>query len=106
MKEKENCCGSRTNETQHADHTKELHRLNRIRGQLEGVARMIEERRYCPDIVTQIQAIRSALTALQKGVLERHLKGCVEQSFLSKDRKKKEQQIEELLTLFSKLSDS
>jgi DNA-binding FrmR family transcriptional regulator len=42
------------------DHTEDLRRLKRIRGQLEGIERMIQERRYCPDIVNQIQAASSA----------------------------------------------
>ncbi|TVQ76776.1 MAG: transcriptional regulator [Bradymonadales bacterium] len=61
----------------HPKHEREFHRLNRVIGQLGGVRRMIEEQRYCPDILTQMQAIQSALKALELSILERHLQHCV-----------------------------
>ena len=64
--------------TQHPSHANEKKRLNRIRGQLDGIDRMIDERRYCIDIVTQIKAAKSALESLEKSVLETHLRGCVQ----------------------------
>ena len=82
----------------HPDHSKELARLNRISGQLEGVKRMIEERRYCPEILIQLRAIRSAVRAVESNILKTHLQSCVAQSFASDaDR---EQKIEELKKLF------
>lgn len=82
----------------HPDHSKELARLNRISGQLEGVKRMIEERRYCPEILIQLRAIRSAVRAVESNILKTHLQSCVVQSFASDaDR---EQKIEELKKLF------
>ena len=54
-----------------------LKRMNRIEGQVRGVAKMIEEDRYCVDVLTQISAIRSALDALGLQLLESHTKGCV-----------------------------
>jgi DNA-binding FrmR family transcriptional regulator len=54
-----------------------LRRVNRIEGQVRGVARMIEEDRYCVDILTQISALRSALDGLAMGLLEDHTHGCV-----------------------------
>lgn len=52
-------------------------RLNRIEGQVRGVARMIEEDRYCVDILTQISALRSALDGLAMELLQDHTHGCV-----------------------------
>jgi len=56
---------------------KMLTRVNRIAGQVAGVQRMIEEKRYCVDILNQIAAVRSALDALGVELLTRHLEGCV-----------------------------
>jgi len=58
-------------------------RLNRIGGQVEGIARMIAEDRYCVDIVTQIAAVRSALDALGLQLLREHAHGCVQQAVRS-----------------------
>jgi len=58
-------------------------RLNRIGGQVEGVARMIAEDRYCIDVLTQITAIRSALDALGLKLLHDHAHGCVQEAVRS-----------------------
>src|SRR5688572_15770179 len=55
-----------------------LKRLNRIGGQVRGVAGMIEQDRYCVDVLTQIAAIRSALDAVAMQLLEDHARGCVQ----------------------------
>jgi len=60
-----------------------IKRLNRIGGQVEGIARMIEEDRYCVDIVTQIAAVRSALDALGLHLLREHAHGCVQHAVRS-----------------------
>ena len=86
----------------HPDHTKEIHRLNRIKGQLEGVARMITERRYCPEIITQVEAIRAALSSFQTVVLERHLGECVQGAFKTNNNQEREQKISELVELFKR----
>ena len=54
-----------------------LKRMNRIEGQVRGVAKMVEEDRYCVDVLTQISAIQSALDALAMRLLENHTNGCV-----------------------------
>ena len=97
MKNKD-CC----HEKQHPDHSKELSRLNRISGQIEGIKRMIEERRYCPDILTQLRAIRSAIRALEGNILEIHLGSCVTDAGLSKDKKEKQKKLAELVELFKR----
>ena len=60
-------------------------RLNRIEGQIRGIARMIEEDRYCVDILTQVAAAQSALDALARKLLEHHLHGCVSKAIVSGD---------------------
>ena len=58
-------------------------RLNRISGQVDGIARMIDEDRYCIDILTQVAAIRSALDALGLELLHDHAKGCLQHAVRS-----------------------
>ena len=54
-----------------------IHRLNRIEGQVRGIRSMLEEERYCVDILTQVSAIQSALNAFNKELLSNHIKTCV-----------------------------
>ncbi len=65
---------------EHADHTGEIPRLRRIVGQLEGVERMIQDRRYCPEIIQQLRAVGSAVKALEHGILKGHLASCIRRS--------------------------
>ena len=58
-------------------------RLNRIEGQVRGIGRMIDEDRYCVDILTQVSAVQSALDALALKLLEHHLHGCVSRAVAS-----------------------
>jgi len=73
-----------------------LKRLNRIEGQTRGVAKMVEEDRYCVDVLTQIAAIQSALDALALQLLANHTKGCVRSAIRSG---KGEAAIDELMTV-------
>ena len=67
----------------HRDAADLLKRLNRISGQVDGVARMISEDRYCIDILTQLAAIRSALDALGLKLLHDHAQGCLQDAIRS-----------------------
>jgi DNA-binding FrmR family transcriptional regulator len=58
-------------------------RLNRIEGQVRGIGRMIDEDRYCIDVLTQVSAVQSALDALALQLLEHHLHGCVQHAVKS-----------------------
>jgi DNA-binding FrmR family transcriptional regulator len=94
------CCGEREPANGHPDHGKELHRINRISGQLEGVKRMIVRRDYCPKIITQIAAARAALKSLESVVLERHLEMCVKNAISSKDQRDANEKMAEIMELF------
>ena len=74
-------------------------RLNRIEGQLRGIGKMIEEDRYCIDILTQVSAVQSALDALARQLLEHHLHGCVRHAI---DSGNGEHAIEEALSVIRK----
>ena len=76
-----------------------IKRLNRIEGQVKGIQKMVDEERYCIDILTQISAIRSAINKVGSIILENHIKGCVVNS-IKEDNS--EESIEELLKTIDK----
>lgn len=76
-----------------------LKRLARIEGQVRGVAKMIEDDRYCIDVVRQIQAIKSALTGLEALVLNDHLDSCVETALKSDDIEQRREKVQELVAV-------
>jgi len=86
----------------HPDHSGEISRLNRILGQIDGVKKMIAERRYCPDIIIQLRAINSATKAVEVSLLETHLEACVIETFKAKNKKDQQQKTEELIKLFKR----
>lgn len=57
-----------------------LRRLQRIEGQVRGIARMVEEGRYCPDIIAQVAAAQAALRALSRELMRHHLGHCVKEA--------------------------
>ncbi len=79
----------------HPNHIAHVKNLNRVIGQLEGVKRMIEDRRYCADILTQTRAAASALKKIEISILETHLIHCVTDALNSKSRAKGEEKIKE-----------
>ena len=95
-------CPGHTAGGHHADHSEGLPRLKRIRGQVDGVERMILEKRYCVDILMQIKATRSALLALEGEVLRTHLEGCVREALSAKDSFQAEKKIKELMELLTR----
>ena len=81
---------------------KTLKALNRVGGQVKGVGKMVEEGRYCIDIVTQIEAARAALGRIESDLLRHHLGHCVKSAMISRDAGERERVIEELVGLFRK----
>ena len=75
----------------------QLARLSRIEGQVRGVARMVEQDRYCIDVLTQIRAVRAALDKVGQEILSDHLRHCVAQAFHGGTRRDREVKIEELV---------
>lgn len=74
-----------------------LKRLNLIEGQVRGIARMIEEDRYCIDVVTQISAVRAALARAEEEILRDHVGHCVEHAIASGDAGQQREKIAELM---------
>ena len=89
---------------EHADHKSQLTRLRRIEGQVRGVANMVEEGKYCVNILHQIKAIRSSLKGLETQILESHINHCVHKAINSSDKKKSEKMVEEIVDLIKKTS--
>jgi DNA-binding FrmR family transcriptional regulator len=83
-------------------HEAELVRLRRIEGQIRGVQKMIEEKRYCVDILTQLTSIVGAIKSVEENILERHLKGCVHQSFTKGSKDDKARKIDEVIDVLKK----
>jgi DNA-binding FrmR family transcriptional regulator len=82
--------------------TKLLARLSRIEGQVRGVARMVEDERYCIDILTQMQAIKAALRKVEEEVLKDHAAHCVAHAIKSGNAKEQSQKFSELVELFGR----
>jgi CsoR family transcriptional regulator, copper-sensing transcriptional repressor len=72
-------------------------RLNRIEGQVRGVARMVDADRYCIDIVTQISAVRAALRRVEEEILRDHVAHCVERAIASGNKADQRTKVEELM---------
>ncbi len=87
-----------------ADHKDQITRINRIEGQVRGIKSMIEEDKYCVDIVNQIKAIRSALKSVEFIILEKHLNCCVKQAASKKDKRDIDEKIDELMKLIRNIS--
>lgn len=79
-----------------------INRLNRIAGQVRGVAQMIEDDRYCIDILNQIAAIKSALAKVESQVLKDHAACCVAEAIASGDEAEQRAKFEELVELLEK----
>ncbi len=86
----------------HPDHSKNLVALRRIEGQVRGVQRMVEEKQYCVDILTQIRAIKGALGNVEKKILERHFRHCVKDAITSQSESDTDEKIQEIIRLFDK----
>jgi DNA-binding FrmR family transcriptional regulator len=79
-----------------------LKRLNRIEGQVRGLTRMVEDDRYCIDIVTQIAAVRAALRRVEEEILRDHVAHCVEHAIASGNRADQRRKIAELMDVVSR----
>jgi len=85
------------------NHEEQIRRLNKVEGQVKGIRKMIEDRRYCVDIVHQVRAVSAALKKIELGVLESHIQHCVRDALQSQDSSKVEDKIREIMTLIQKV---
>ena len=84
------------------DHSAQIVRLNRIEGQIRGISKMIQEERYCVDILTQIRSASNALAKVQENIFKGHLESCVRDSLTGDDSRDRETKIDEILDILSK----
>jgi len=79
-----------------------LNRLNRLEGQVRGIARMIEDDRYCIDVLTQLQAARAAIRVVETEMLKEHIDHCVTTAMISGDEEERRTKVAELIQLLER----
>jgi DNA-binding FrmR family transcriptional regulator len=89
---------------QHEAETKRslLLRLRRVEGQVRGVQKMVENERYCPDVLTQMSAIHESLRAVERILMKDHLQHCTTEALRSGDPERAQRTYDELTQLFYK----
>ena len=85
-------------------HTSQLQRLSRVEGQVRGVIKMIENKRYCMDILQQTRAISAALKAVENNIMKDHMTSCVVIALKSNKKKEQENKIKEVIEVISKFN--
>ncbi|HQP09866.1 MAG TPA: metal-sensitive transcriptional regulator [Candidatus Omnitrophota bacterium] len=88
--------------TSYPDHTENIVALKRIEGQIRGVQKMIEEGRYCVDILHQLRSVIRAIASVQKTIYKKHLLHCVTESLSGQSASDKQKKIDEILDLLGK----
>jgi DNA-binding FrmR family transcriptional regulator len=87
-----------------ATRRKVTQRLKRIEGQVGGVVRMVEDNRYCIDLLTQISAVRAALHKVEEEILRDHLNHCVAEAFASGHVGDQRDKVEELVQTLGRMT--
>ncbi len=82
-------------------HKDQIPSLNRIEGQIKGIKKMIENRRYCVDILTQLKAVKAAVHTVEQSVLKSHMQHCLVHAVESKNETDIQTKIDELMQLLS-----
>lgn len=88
--------------TEGMNHDSHKKRLNRIRGQIDGIEKMIDDRRYCPDILIQLRAAAKALQAVESEIMKTHIHGCVKTAIKARNEKEVVTKIQEIMTLVNR----
>jgi DNA-binding FrmR family transcriptional regulator len=83
-------------------HNEDIPRLKRIEGQIRGIQKMIDDERYCIDILTQLSSVQGAIKSVEENILERHLKGCVQHSFTKGNKADKTEKIAEVIDVLKR----
>lgn len=79
-----------------------VNRLKRVEGQVRGITRMVEDDRYCIDVMTQMQAVKAALGKVEEDILRRHAAHCVEEAIQSGDAADQRRKFDELVGLLAR----
>jgi DNA-binding FrmR family transcriptional regulator len=91
------------NLAQAATHREQVARLKRIEGQIRGIQRMIEDERYCIDILHQLQAIQAAVRVVEANILKKHLQECVGDAVRSGSEREQDAKLDEIVKLLFQL---
>jgi DNA-binding FrmR family transcriptional regulator len=83
-------------------HLEDLGRLKKIEGQIKGVQKMIQDGRYCIDILTQLSSVVGAIKSVEENIINRHLRTCVAASLLDRSPKEKEKKVQEIIDVLVK----
>ncbi len=83
--------------------SKTINRLRRLEGQVRGIIKMLEEDRYCIDVLHQMQAVKSALARAESEILKDHANSCVAEAIESGDAEAQREKVSELIDLFDRL---
>lgn len=102
LKSTNSCKGTIKAGNGNPDHSTQIKKLNRVIGQIQGVQRMIEDGRYCPDILVQTRAAASAIRSIEQTILEKHIQNCVASALSTPSYSKSNAKIKELLDLFAR----
>ena len=79
-------------------------RLKRIEGQVGGLLRMVDDDRYCVDVLTQINAVRAALHKVEEQILRDHVSHCVADAFVSGDVNEQRHKVDELIATLARMT--
>ena len=85
-------------------HSDQITRLRKIEGQIRGVQRMIEDERYCVDILNQLQAVEAAIKRVEANILRKHLEGCVATAFRTGSEREQDAKLDEIMQLLSRFA--
>ena len=85
--------------SKYPSHLSETTSLKRIEGQVRGIQKMIEEGKYCVDILTQVQAVIGALARVEDSILQRHLQHCVSGAIRGKSPSERDKKIKEIMEI-------
>jgi DNA-binding FrmR family transcriptional regulator len=84
-------------------HTEQLVALKKIEGQVRGIGRMIDDKKYCVDIITQISSVIGALRRVENEIFKKHIEGCVANALSGRSEKEKKEKISEVVELVFRL---
>lgn len=94
----------KTKKSSNPNHNHQISKINRVQGQLTGIKKMIEERRYCPEIIQQVRATRKALYGIEAALLSCHMKQCVSDAIKKGHIDEREQKLAEIMQIFKSAS--
>ena len=83
-------------------HQEQLVALKRVEGQIRGIQKMIEEKRYCVDILIQLHSIVGAILRIEDKIFRKHIEGCVAWALKSKSEIEKQKKLDEIMDLIKK----